>query len=73
MINITRPSWGYELSFGASLAKVGRNGCKVFMHERYVNNSIYYFLVIFVYFIFVDNHGKQHKMQKSDPLQPDDC
>ena len=43
---------------------------KLFMHERNVNNSIYYFVVIL---FFIDNHGKQHKVLTNDPLQPDDC
>ena len=43
------PSRGYELSFGTLLAKVGYNGCKVFMCEEKISNLIYYFLVILFY------------------------
>ena len=40
------------------------------MHEINVNNFFYYFLVI--YSIFINNHGKQHKILRSDPLLPND-
>ena len=46
---------------------------KFFMCEGTVSNLIYYFLVLFYLFIFISSHGKQPKMLKSDPLQPDDC
>ena len=37
---------------------------KFFMHERNVNNSIYEFFcdIMFIYFLFISNHGRQHKM-----------
>ena len=60
-----RPSQGYELSLGTSLAKVGRDGCKVFDVQRksvqcYFLNFIY---CIFVFlFIFIINQGKLRKM-----------
>ena len=51
------PSTGYELSFGISLAKVGRDGCKGFICERIVSNLMYYYY----YFLIINNQGKQKK------------
>ena len=47
----------YELSFGASDAKVGRND---FMCERKQSN--------FISIIFISNQGMQHKMLKKRPV-----
>ena len=41
---------------------------KFFMCERKVSNLIYYLLVIFIFLIFINNHGKQHKMLIKPPV-----
>ena len=50
--------------------KVGRN---VFLaRERKVSNLIYVFVILFIFIsfsIFINNHGEQHKMLTSEPLQ----
>ena len=46
LIIYPEPFREYDLSFGISLSKVGRDGSKVSMCERKVSNLIYYFLVI---------------------------
>ena len=50
-----RSSRGYELSFGASLAKVGREGCKVFyVWKKSVHfDFVFVFCFIFIHFIFI--------------------
>ena len=39
------PFRGYDLSFGTSLVKVGRDGCQVFISEGKASNAIYFVLI----------------------------
>ena len=51
------PSKSYELSLDTSFAKVGRDGCKVFMCKCKMSKFILY-----LYSFFINNQGEQHKM-----------